>query len=97
MDKRGLQKLDRIRKHIDRADLVIVTALAERMSLIGDIGRIKKKHKISISLEKRDERVLKNFLKHAKANGLDKGFAEELFLSVMNEAKRQQQKIIKGR
>ena len=95
-DKRGLKKLNDIRKHVDRTDAILVTVLAERMSLVSDIARIKKKYNFPIFDEKRDSRILRNFLKYSRTYGLDKGFAEEVFLSVMNEAKRAQRKMIKG-
>ena len=95
-NRHGLQKLNDVRKHVDRTDAIIVTVLAERMSLVEDIARIKKRYNFQIFDEKRDGTILKNFLKHSKRYGLNPSFAEEVFLSVMNEAKRVQRKIVKG-
>ena len=39
-------KLKQIRRHIDRIDTVIITALAERMSLMPEVAEIKKKNDI---------------------------------------------------
>ena len=90
------EKIKDIRKHIDRIDTVLITALAERMSLIPDIGEYKKKNELPIFDEAREIEVMKGLKKIAKENGLEEGFTEEVFLSVFNEAKRIQNSIING-
>lgn len=92
MDK--LKSINEIRKHIDRLDTVIITALAERISLIPEIARQKKALNIPIFQEKREQQIMKKLLKIAAEHGLDKGFVEEVFLSIFNEAKRIQNEII---
>jgi len=87
-------KMDNIRRHIDRIDIVIITALAERMSLMPDIGLHKKENNISIFDEKREIQIMDKLKRIAKEQGLDEGFAEEVFLSVFNESKRIQNEII---
>jgi len=89
-------KIKDIRRHIDRIDMVIITALAERMSLIPDIGEYKKKNNIPIFDEKREIEIMKRLKRIAKEQGLDESFTEEVFLSVFNEAKRIQNDIING-
>lgn len=89
-----MEKIKEIRKHIDRVDMALIAILAERMSLIPEIAEHKKKHKIPIFQEKRDQEIMKRLLKIAKEHGLDEGFVEEVFLSVFNESKRIQKKII---
>ncbi|MBI2138178.1 DUF357 domain-containing protein [Candidatus Woesearchaeota archaeon] len=89
-------KINSIRRHIDRIDTVIITALAERMSLIPDIAEYKKKHEIPIFDEKRETEIMKGLKKVAVVQGLDEEFVEEVFLSIINEAKRIQNEIING-
>ena len=89
-------KIKKIRRHIDRVDTVIITALAERMSLVEDIGRYKKKHEIPVFDEEREIQIMNALKKIAKAQGLDEEFVEEVFLSTFNEAKRIQNEIING-
>ena len=89
------KQIEEVRKHIDRLDTVLITTLAERMSLIPEIAQYKKKNSIPIFDEKREQQIMKKLLKIAEDNGLDKGFVEEIFLSVFNESKRLQEKIIK--
>lgn len=89
-------KIKQARRHIDRIDTVIITALAERMSLIPDIAEYKKKRNIPVFDEKREVEIMKNLKRIAKEQGLDEGFVEEVFLSIFNEAKRIQNDIING-
>lgn len=87
-------KIKQIRRHIDRIDTVIITALAERMSLMPEVAAYKKKHNIPIFDEEREIEIMKNLKNIAKQHGLDEGFVEEVFLSLFNEAKRIQNEII---
>ena len=89
-------KLKQIRRHIDRIDTVIITALAERMSLMPEVAEIKKKNDITIFDERREVEIMKKLKKEAKEQGLDESFTEEIFLSCFNEAKRIQHEIING-
>ncbi len=89
-------KIKKIRRHIDRIDLVLITALAERMSLIPEIAEYKKKHNIPIFDEKREIAIMDRLKKIGREHGLDEGFVEEIFLSIFNEAKRIQNDIING-
>ena len=90
----GMEKINQIRKHIDRIDAALITILAERMSLMPEIAEHKKKNKIPVFQEKRDQEIMKRLLKISKEHGLDESFVEEVFLSIFNEAKRLQNKTI---
>ena len=85
-----------IRKHIDRLDTVLITILAERMSLIPEIAEYKKTNEVPIFDEAREIEIMKGLKKIAKEHGLEEGFSEEVFLSVFNESKRIQNSIING-
>lgn len=89
-----MDKIGNIRKDIDRVDKVIITALAERMGYMPEIAKHKKKNNIPVFQEKREQEIMKRILKMAKEHGLDESFAEEIFLSILNEAKRIQQEVI---
>jgi len=93
----NLQKVKKIRKHIDRMDHILITSLAERLALIEDIAKQKKKMELPIKQEKREQQIMKKLKAVGKAQGLDNGFVEEIFLSIFNEAKRIQKKVIKGK
>ncbi|MBW2988847.1 chorismate mutase [Candidatus Woesearchaeota archaeon] len=87
-------KIKKIRRHIDRIDTVIITALAERMSLMPDVAEYKKNNNIPIFDEKREVEIMKKLKKVAAEQSLDESFVEEIFLSCFNEAKRIQNEII---
>ena len=89
-----MKDLKEVRKHINRVDTVIITALAERMSLMPDIGLYKKENDIPIFDEKREVEIMASLKKIAKEQGLDESFVEEVFLSLFNESKRIQQETI---
>ncbi len=93
----GKEKIGEIRKHIDRLDNVIINALAERMSLMPDVAKHKKEHNIPITDEEREIAIMKKLKNIAAEHGLDKGFVEEIFLSVFNESKRIQSEIVEGK
>ncbi|MFH1642277.1 MAG: chorismate mutase [Nanoarchaeota archaeon] len=83
-----IKDMEDIRKHINRIDTVIITALAERMSLMPDIGYFKKENNLPIFDEQREIEIMDGLKKVAKEQNLDEGFVEEVFLSIFNESKR---------
>lgn len=87
-------KIKQIRRHIDRIDTVIITALAERMSLMPEIAEYKKKRNIPVFDEEREIEIMKKLKRVARDYGLDESFVEEVFLSLFNEAKRIQNEVI---
>jgi chorismate mutase len=87
-------KIKQVRRHIDRIDTVIITVLAERMSLMPEIAEYKKNNEIPIFDEAREVEIMKNLKKIGKEQGLDESFTEEIFLSLFNESKRIQNEII---
>jgi len=89
-------KIKQIRRHIDRIDTVIITALAERMSLMPDVAEYKKNNEVPIFDEKREVEIMKKLKQISKEQGLDGSFVEEIFLSTFNESKRIQNEIING-
>lgn len=90
-------KIDKIRKQIDRIDLVLITALAERMSLMPEIADYKKANDIPIYQERREEEIMQKLKRIAQEQNLNEDFVEEIFLSVFNEAKRIQQEIVNNK
>jgi chorismate mutase len=80
--------ISKMRKQIDRIDLVIITALAERMSLMPDIAKDKQEHNIPVFQEKREQEIMERLKRIAKEYELNEEFVEEIFLTIFNEAKR---------
>ena len=89
-----MEKIKKVRKHIDRIDTALIAILAERMSLMPEIGEYKKANKIPVTDEKREIAIMGRLKKIAKEYGLEESFVEEVFLSIFNEAKRIQNEII---
>ncbi len=87
-------KIKQLRRHIDRIDIVIITALAERMSLMPDVADYKKKNDLSVFDEEREVEIMKKLKNIAKEQGLEESFVEEIFLSCFNESKRIQNDVI---
>jgi len=87
-------KIKQIRRHIDRIDTVIITALAERMSLMPEIAEYKKRNNIPIFDEEREVEIMKKLKEISAEQGLEEGFVEEVFLSLFNESKRIQNEVI---
>jgi chorismate mutase len=94
---RMADKIEKIRKQIDRIDLVIITVLAERMSLMPEIAEYKKEHNIPVFQEKREQDIIKRLRNIARDYELNEDFVEEIFLSILNEAKRIQHEIINNK
>ena len=90
-------EINTARKHIDRLDTALIAILAERMSLMPDIGEYKKKNGMPITDEKREIQIMDRLKSIAKEYGLEDGFVEEVFLSIFNEAKRIQSKVVEGK
>jgi chorismate mutase len=87
-------KIKKMRQQIDRIDLVLITALAERMSLMPEIADFKKEKNIPIFQEKREQEIMNRLKEIAKDHDLNGEFVEEIFLSVFNESKRIQHEIM---
>jgi chorismate mutase len=83
-----VDKMLKIRKQIDRIDMVLITELAERMSLMPEIADYKKANNIPVFQEKREQEIMKKLKQIAKDYSLNEEFVEEIFLSIFNEAKR---------
>ncbi len=92
-----IENLDEVRKHIDRIDNVLINTLSERMSMMPIIARFKQGQGIPIIDEKRERQIMAKLLKFADEQGLNRGFVEEVFLSIFNEAKRIQSETINRR
>ncbi len=69
----------RIRSLIDEVDRRIILDLAERLSLVEDIGRIKRQHHIPVLQLHRWEDLLEDHLARAREMGLDSQFIKAVF------------------
>jgi chorismate mutase len=87
-------RLEQLRKRIDKIDLDIVDILAARMQLVEEIGLYKKENNVTILQLERWNTVLKNILAQSENLGMDKEFSKKLYQLVHEESIRIQTKIM---
>jgi len=81
-------KLDSIRKLLDKTDKKIVDALAKRQELVRQISSLKMDEDRNIRDSEREEELLKKITKLAREAGLDRYFAEQLFKDIIHHSVR---------
>jgi len=89
-----MELIKKLRKEIDRNDEVIITALAQRMSMMPEFADFKIKNNVPIFEEKREQEIMTKLKQQAQDSGLSDDFVEEIFLSIFNEAKRIQHEVM---
>lgn len=72
-------KLKDWRKQIDDIDEDILAFLAERMKIVGEIGKFKRLHSIALLDEKRWQKVLESKLSKANGLNLSEKFVQKLY------------------
>lgn len=87
-------RLEQLRKRIDKIDLDIVDILAARMQLVEEIGLYKKENNVTILQLERWNTVLKNILSQSENLGMDKEFSKKLYQLVHEESIRIQTEIM---
>lgn len=81
-------KLDSIRKLLDQTDKKIVDALAKRQDLVREISSLKLDEDQQIRDADREEQLLDKITDLARAAGLDRYFAEQLFKDIIHHSVR---------
>lgn len=87
--------LAKLRKEIDQIDQSLVKLLKQRKKLVERVGLFKKKNKLMIFSQDRENEIKKKLDKLAKKFGLRKTFLERLWLEIIKESKVIQKKIKK--
>lgn len=67
------------RDQIDALDVEIIRCFSERMAIVREIGRYKKKHNIAPVILERRQAVLNQWLSESKKYNLSPEFIEKLF------------------
>lgn len=75
-----MKDIKRLRDEVDRIDLKTLRLLERRVAIAGEIGRAKRKMKISYHDPKREGRVLENV---ARDTVLKKTFVKRIFKDIM--------------
>jgi len=89
-----MMDLTQIRDHLDQLDEIILTSLAERMTLIDKVAKLKKMEKIPVVQPERRKAVLIALRSRAVELELDPGMVEELFKIIIHHAEDREQKLI---
>lgn len=72
-------KLENLRKEIDKIDSEIVELLAKRFEIVKQIGVFKKENKIDVIDDRRFQQVLVKVENLAEKNGISKNFIHEIY------------------
>jgi len=88
-----MDPLKDVRKKISTIDIKIIALLAKRKNLVSKVGRIKKKHSISITDKLRESTILKKYSSLAKKKGLDSKLVQKIFKSLISYSKSIEKKI----
>jgi len=90
-DKKFAQKLDSLRGEIDELDSQLIEVLAERMNLVDDIAKLKKKNDVTILQVSRYQEMLENRLEKAEKLKVRPEFIKSIFEQIhQNSIKRQE-------
>ena len=87
--------LDAIRSRIDVLDEDLVDLLAQRMSLVDQIGQVKKRGGIGIIQLERWNEVTSRTRKQAAEKDLDDSFIQEVYRAIHQQSIKRQEKIIR--
>lgn len=90
-----LNKLEKLRKHIDQIDFKVLELLAERMQLVREIGDYKKENNITILQMERWAEIFRSRMATAPELHLAAEFIESVINAIHKESIRQQSEIMK--
>lgn len=80
------KQLEDLRKEIDLTDEALLEMLAKRISLVREVGELKKTHGVAPLDEKRWKNVLQSKLTKAKVLNLSEEFVEKLYQLIHEHA-----------
>lgn len=89
-----LNRLEQLRKRIDKIDLDIVDLLSARMQIVEEIGLYKKENDITVLQIERWKDILKSMVSQAENAGVDKEFVKQIYQLVHEESIRLQTEIM---
>lgn len=72
-------KLENLRKEIDKIDSEIIQLLAKRFEIVKQIGVFKKENKITVVDKERFQKVLEKVANIAEKQGISKDFIHEIY------------------
>jgi chorismate mutase len=93
-DRMFLDIMESLREKIDSIDKQIIELLAQRMSVVKEIGQYKRKNKVTIFQLRRWERIIKSRISLGMNLGLSENFLRELLNLVHKESIKKQEDIM---
>lgn len=82
------------RKQIDECDDELIRVLSKRMSVVQEIGRMKKEHGVTILQTERYNKLLQRLCQQGERYDIDGDFIRKIFEAIHEESIRQQMKIV---
>ncbi len=89
-------KLDELRKEIDRINQRLLSVIAERQEVSVAIGAHKAAHGLALYSEEREAELLETFRREAARMDLDPDYVEELMRVVLEHSRAAQRRKVGG-
>src|SRR3989344_4616455 len=87
-----MRLIEKLRKSIDELDEEILKLLSKRKYLVMEVGKLKESLDLPVFDKKREQEILDNISKKAKQLGLDIDPVSDIFSSIFQSSRREQQK-----
>ena len=84
--------IEKLRKSIDELDEEILNLLSKRKGLAREVGKLKEKLDLPVFDKKREQEILDSLSKKAKHLGLDVDYVSNIFSSIFQSSRSDQQK-----
>ena len=81
-------KLDILRENIDQVDSEIVSMIAKRQKIVGEVIALKKAHDIPVYHPAREEDLISERRRQGRKAGLSPDFLEEVFRSIIRQSRK---------
>lgn len=88
------ESLQRLRARLDDVDLRIVEALAERLSIVGEVAGEKGPESEKLRDREREEELLGKLVSTARQLGVDEAFLVRLYREIMDHSLRRQRSLL---
>jgi chorismate mutase len=88
------ETLEELRKEIDKQDLILLDAVAERFSLVRTIARLKEERGLPLHDPEREREMIARRISQARSLGLQEGFLVQLFDLLLGHSIRLQRSLV---
>jgi len=95
-EKDSLKKLTSLRKEINNLDQQLLDLFEERMTVVENIGKVKKEGNVAILQRSRWQEVIQGMIDEGAEKGLSQEFIEKIFKAIHQESIQHQERIVNG-